>query len=36
MRSPQYVAYVGQLVGYDAQETGQLFTVAEAFPGLTL
>jgi len=27
---------VGQLVGYDAQETGQLFTVAEAFPGLTL
>ena len=31
MRSPDYVGYVGQLVGYDASHTGQLQTLDEAF-----
>lgn len=32
MRSPEYVNYVGQLVGYDATQTGSLQTLKEAFP----
>ncbi len=32
MRSPDYVGYVGQLVGYDACDTGRLQTLEEAFP----
>ncbi|MNV94158.1 hypothetical protein D3C71_1889310 [compost metagenome] len=31
MRSADYVGYVGQLVGYDAQDTGRLQTLEEAF-----
>ncbi|KAG1433941.1 hypothetical protein G6F57_021835 [Rhizopus arrhizus] len=31
MRSPDYVGYVGQLVGYDARDTGRLQTLEEAF-----
>lgn len=31
MRSPEYVGYVGQLVGYDATDTGRLQTLDEAF-----
>jgi len=31
MRSGDYVGYVGQLVGYDAAETGRLQTLKEAF-----
>ena len=32
MRGPDYVGYVGQLVGYDARDTGRLQTLEEAFP----
>ncbi len=31
MRSPEYVGYVQQLVGYDASRTGELQTFAQAF-----
>ena len=31
MRSADYVGYVGQLIGYDARDTGRLQTLQEAF-----
>jgi hypothetical protein len=31
MRGPDYKNYVGQLVGYDATETGRIQTLQEAF-----